>query len=51
MYHTNADNEIDGAAFLELTVDELNHLMPNKLGLVKKIYSLIQLVSFLAHVL
>ena len=51
MYHTNVDNEIDVAAFLELTVDVLNQLIPNKLGLVKKIYRLIPLVSFLAHIL
>ena len=40
-----SDNEIDGFAFLDLSLDELNQLIPNKLGVVKKIYRLIQSVS------
>ena len=39
------DNEIDGFAFLELTIDDLNKLLPDKLGIVKRIYRLIQAVS------
>ena len=45
MYHV--DNEVDGEAFVELTLDELNSLVPNKLGVVKKIYQIIQAVSYL----
>ena len=41
------DNEIDGEAFVELTLDELNSLIPNKLGVVKKIYRIIQAVSYI----
>lgn len=37
--------EIDGTSFLELTMDELNKLFPEKLGTVKKVYRLIQSVS------
>ena len=40
-----AAHEIDGISFLELTMDELNKLLPDKLGIVKKIYRLIQSVS------
>ena len=39
------DNEVDGEAFLELSIGELNPLIPQKLGIVKKIYHLIQSVS------
>ena len=39
------DHAVDGLAFLELTIDELNKLLPDKLGIVKKIYRLIQAVS------
>ena len=40
-----SDNEIDGEAFLELTIEKLNVLISSKLGIVKKIYHLIQSVS------
>ena len=40
-----ADNEIDGLAFLDLTIEDLNKLLPDKLGIVKKIYRLVQAVS------
>ena len=43
--YISADNEIDGEAFLDLSIEELNSLIPNKLGVVKKIYRLIQSVS------
>ena len=39
------DNEIDGLGFLELTIDDLNKLLPDKLGIVKRIYRLIQAAS------
>jgi hypothetical protein len=39
------DNEIDGLAFLELTIDDLNKLMPDKMGIIKRIYRLMQAVS------
>ena len=42
-------NEIDGQTFLELTMDELNILLPNKLGIVKKLYRLIQSVNDEVH--
>lgn len=44
-YYHLTDNEIDGLAFLELTIDDLNKLLPDKLGIVKRIYCLIQAVS------
>lgn len=42
-----SDQEIDGKAFLELTIDELNKILPDKLGIVKKIYRLVQAVSWM----
>ena len=38
--------DIDGQSFLELTTDDLNRLFPDSLGTVKKIYRLVQSVSF-----
>ena len=43
-YYHLTDDEIDGLAFLELTIDDLNKLLPDKLGIVKQIYRLIQAV-------
>ena len=37
------DNEIDGEAFLELTIDDVKTMVPGKLGVVKKICRLIKL--------
>ena len=39
------ENEIDGEAFVDLTLAELNSLIPNKLGVVKKLHRIIQAVS------
>ena len=48
MIYFFTDNEIDGLALLELTVDDLSKLLPDKLGIVKKIYRLVQAVSYVA---
>ena len=39
--------DIDGTSFLELTTDDLNKLFPDSLGTVKKVYRLVQSVSFI----
>ena len=41
----HTEQEVDGMSFMELTMDELNRLFPDKLGTVKKLYRLIQSVS------
>ena len=46
MVITYTEQEVDGVSFLELTMDELNRLFPDKLGTVKKLYRLIQSVSY-----
>ena len=46
-YIIHTEQEVDGISFLELTMDELNRLFPEKLGTVKKLYRLIQSVSSL----
>ena len=43
----NPENEIDGEAFLQLSESNLKEMIPNKIGIVKKIQRLQEKVSLI----
>jgi len=41
-----SENEVDGESFMDLSESDLKEMIPNKMGVVKKILKLQQEVSF-----